>query len=174
MHPHTRALFEELGRFDSALAPAYYEDTDYAFKVRDAGRKVYYQPFATVVHHEGQSCGTSTDSGVKAYQLVNAVKFRTKWQHRLDLHPRGTQLARIAQGSRHRKARARGRCENPLSRSGFRLAAMMNLLLIFQQLGFKVTFLPETGCIIRLTRSGCRSSASNASTRHSSATSATF
>lgn len=137
------ALFDELGGFDRALAPAYYEDTDYAFQIREAGKKVYYQPFAAVIHHEGQSCGTSTESGVKRYQVVNAVKFRTKWQHRLALHPDGhtTEQARAKdRGIEKRVLVADARVLCPDQDSGS--LRMMNLLLIFQQLGFKVTFLP--------------------------------
>ncbi len=138
-----KALFDELGGFDRALVPAYYEDTDYAFKVRDAGRTVYYQPFATVIHHEGQSCGTSTDSGVKSYQLVNQVKFRTKWQHRLALHPAGHTISQDLakdRGIQRRVLVADARVLCPDQDSGS--LRMLKLLLIFQQLGFKVTFLP--------------------------------
>jgi GT2 family glycosyltransferase/glycosyltransferase involved in cell wall biosynthesis len=138
-----RTLFEQLGCFDPALAPAYYEDTDYAFKVREAGRKVYYQPFATVVHHEGQSCGTSTDSGVKSYQLVNQVKFRARWQHRLALHGDG-QTGGLDQakdrGITKRVLVADARVLTPDQDSGS--LRMLNLLQILQELGFKVTFLP--------------------------------
>jgi len=50
-----RALFAELGGFDMRYAPAYYEDADLAFAVRAAGRKVFYQPAATIVHFEGRT-----------------------------------------------------------------------------------------------------------------------
>jgi GT2 family glycosyltransferase len=137
-----RALFHELGGFDPELAPAYYEDTDYAFKVREAGRRVYYQPFATVVHHEGQSCGTSTESGVKSYQLVNQVKFRTRWQHRLALHPDSAADPHLAKdrGIAKRLLVADARILTPDQDSGS--VRMLNLLQIFQELGFKITFLP--------------------------------
>ena len=42
------ALFERLGGFDPKYAPAYYEDTDLAFKVTQSGRKVLYQPLSVV------------------------------------------------------------------------------------------------------------------------------
>ena len=67
-----RELFESLGRFDTRYSPAYYEDTDLAFAVRAAGRRVLYQPFARVVHMEGTTAGTDTGSGVKAYQIAMA------------------------------------------------------------------------------------------------------
>src|SRR5690606_39424709 len=48
-----RDLFLRLGGFDARYAPAYYEDTDLAFAVRAAGRRVLYQPGARVIHDEG-------------------------------------------------------------------------------------------------------------------------
>src|SRR5262249_18375351 len=65
-----RGLFDELGGFDSCYAPAYYEDTDLAFKIREAGRKVIYQPMARIIHHEGLTSGKSVNSGVKAHQRI--------------------------------------------------------------------------------------------------------
>ncbi len=80
------ALFRELGGFDSRYAPAYYEDTDLAFAVRAAGRRVYYQPFATVVHFEGQTSGTDETAGVKRHQVVNQGTFAAKWGATLASH----------------------------------------------------------------------------------------
>lgn len=70
-----RALFEQAGGFDPRYAPAYYEDTDLAFAVRAAGKRVLYQPAARVVHDEGTTSGTNIDSGVKAYQARNRKRF---------------------------------------------------------------------------------------------------
>ena len=82
-----RALFQHLGGFDTEFKPAYYEDTDLAFKIRHAGQKVIYQPLARIVHHEGLTSGRSVRSGVKSYQLVNQAKFRHRWGERLAAHP---------------------------------------------------------------------------------------
>jgi GT2 family glycosyltransferase len=76
-------LFKRLGGFDEAFVPAYCEDTDLAFRVREAGLKVYYQPASVVVHHEGVSHGTDLEQGVKAYQAINQRKFLERWQGRL-------------------------------------------------------------------------------------------
>lgn len=78
------ALFRQLGGFDELYAPAYYEDTDLAFRVRRAGRKVLYQPKAIVVHYEGVSHGTDIRNGVKAQQVANRGKFRERWRRELD------------------------------------------------------------------------------------------
>lgn len=78
-----RAAFEALGGFDPAFAPAYYEDTDLAFRLRAAGHVVLYQPRSAVVHFEGISHGTDTGGGVKAHQLVNQLRMRERWQDEL-------------------------------------------------------------------------------------------
>jgi len=80
------ALFRELAGFDLRFAPAYYEDTDLAFAVRAAGRKVFYQPLSTVVHFEGQTSGTDETGGVKQHQVVNRNTFEEKWRAELASH----------------------------------------------------------------------------------------
>jgi GT2 family glycosyltransferase len=79
-----RDLFITLDCFDDSYAPAYYEDTDLAFKVRQARYKVVYQPRSVVVHHEGVSCGTDSGSGIKAHQIVNQKKFGKRWRSELE------------------------------------------------------------------------------------------
>lgn len=80
------ALFTEIGGFDERYVPAYCEDSDLAFEVRKRGFNVYYTPFSTVVHHEGISHGTDTQSGVKSYQVLNQTKLREKWAAELTRH----------------------------------------------------------------------------------------
>lgn len=72
-------LWRSLGGFDPRFAPAYYEDTDLAFRVRAAGRRVVYQPFAKVTHFEGVSNGKDLATGVKRHQVVNREVFRARW-----------------------------------------------------------------------------------------------
>jgi len=75
-----RDLFNALGGFDPAYAPAYYEDSDLAMRVRARGLKILYVPQSVVIHHEGKSHGTDTKRGVKAYQVTNQAKFVEQWQ----------------------------------------------------------------------------------------------
>ena len=90
-----RDLFERLGGFDERYAPAYCEDSDLCFRVREAGLEVYYTPFSRVVHHEGVSHGTDTGGGIKAYQLANQQTLRTRWYEALQAHyPNGEQVVR--------------------------------------------------------------------------------
>jgi GT2 family glycosyltransferase len=72
-------LWTELGGFDEHFAPAYFEDTDLAFRVRERGLKTVYTPFSQVIHFEGISSGTSITSGAKRYQKVNEPKFKKRW-----------------------------------------------------------------------------------------------
>ncbi|GAB3335474.1 glycosyltransferase [Marilutibacter aestuarii] len=90
-----RAHFLALGGFDTRYAPAYYEDTDFAFATRAKGLAVIYQPAARIVHDEGTTSGTDTTSGVKAHQVRNQPVFVEKWRAQLAAqHPAGTPAER--------------------------------------------------------------------------------
>jgi GT2 family glycosyltransferase/glycosyltransferase involved in cell wall biosynthesis len=79
--------FHELGGLDERYSPAYYEDTDLAFRVRESGLKVVVQPSSVVIHHEGITSGTDTSSGTKKYQLINQQKFFDRWKTELEAQP---------------------------------------------------------------------------------------
>jgi len=42
----------KLGGLDENFSPGYYEDTDFQFRVRQAGYKIIYQPRSTIIHYE--------------------------------------------------------------------------------------------------------------------------
>ena len=79
-----QSLWKKIGGFDERFAPAYCEDSDLAFEVREKGYKVVYQPKSVVVHYEGISNGTDVTSGQKKYQVENQVKFYEKWKNVLE------------------------------------------------------------------------------------------
>lgn len=72
-------LWVQLGGFDAMFSPAYYEDTDLAFRVRAAGFRTVCAPLSRVFHIEGASAGVSVESGMKRYQAINAPKFVERW-----------------------------------------------------------------------------------------------
>jgi O-antigen biosynthesis protein len=72
-------LWNEIGGFNETYVPAYFEDTDLAFQVRDKGYKTVYAPFSQVIHFEGISSGTDTASGIKRFQEINRPKFKNRW-----------------------------------------------------------------------------------------------
>ncbi|WP_198018809.1 methyltransferase domain-containing protein [Azorhizobium doebereinerae] len=73
-------LWRQLEGFDPIYKPAYCEDADLAFRVRAAGRKVVYQPFSELVHHEGRSHGRDVTQGIKAYQVRNMERLFERWR----------------------------------------------------------------------------------------------
>lgn len=79
-----KSIWKKLGGFDESFAPAYCEDSDLAFRVRELGYKVVYQPLSKVVHFEGISNGTDTSQGQKAYQIINQERFYKKWKNILE------------------------------------------------------------------------------------------
>ena len=102
-----RKLFNELGGLDTRYRPIYYEETDYCFRLRERGYKVYYQPRSVVIHLEGVTCGTNTAGGQKRYQVVNRQKFVERWRHALRRQPPGP--GRFDRAAWHRLA-VRGAC----------------------------------------------------------------
>jgi GT2 family glycosyltransferase len=96
-----RSLFLELGGFDARFSPAYYEDTDYCFKVWDRGLKVIYEPRAAVRHYE--SASVESEENAKDSIARHQAEFFDKWQERLNQHlPRAGEhipYARFAQWS---------------------------------------------------------------------------
>ena len=79
-------LFTELEGFDDRYAPAYYEDTDLAFRLREKGYRVIYQPLSEVLHLDGATSGRDTATGIKAYQVINMEKFYDRWRTTLRTH----------------------------------------------------------------------------------------
>ncbi len=138
-------LWKQLGGFDEHFAPAYYEDTDLAFMVRKAGYSVMLQPLSVVMHFEGISNGTDTNSGLKAYQVENQKKFREKWKDILEKEqdPNGQNVFKAKDRSQRKKhllvvdhyvphydKDAGGRCT-------------YMYLKLFVKMGFKVTFIGD-------------------------------
>jgi hypothetical protein len=78
-----RKLFYKLGFFDTTYRPAYYEDVDLAFKIRQKKLKVLYEPKSFLHHFEGYTSGRDVKSGVKKYQVINQIKFKKKWSKEL-------------------------------------------------------------------------------------------
>jgi GT2 family glycosyltransferase len=82
-----RDVFLRLGGFDLRYEPAYYEDTDLCFRLRECGYRVYYQPLSVVTHFEGATSGREISAGTKKYQAVNREKFVQRWARELERLP---------------------------------------------------------------------------------------
>ncbi len=143
-----RDRFAALGGFDAHYAPAYYEDTDLCFKVRESGRAVLYQPAATVIHFEGATSGTDESTGAKRYQAVNRDKFRKRWAKLLESHPEnpGDYSDALARAFRFRRFRRRALVIDAVTpmpdhdSGSMRMFAMLRLL---GGLGYRTSFMPQ-------------------------------
>ena len=141
-----RDFFRELGGFDARYAPAYYEDTDLAFAVRAAGKKVIYEPRSVIVHFEGITSGTDTGSGIKRHQVLNRTTFVEKWKSALAAQPAPIDDAKRAE--RAANWRARGRvlivdAYSPMPDHDAGSVRMLNVMRLLKSSGYAVHFLPD-------------------------------
>ena len=83
-----KALFDLAGGFDDALAPAYYEEFDLAFALRQRGYKTLYQPESRVRHLGSCSYGAETRDRLS---VINHGKFVAKWHDHLHDQPQGNE-----------------------------------------------------------------------------------
>jgi O-antigen biosynthesis protein len=137
-------VWKEVGKFSEELAPAYYEDTDLAFKVRAAGYKTLYVPHSEVVHFEGQSHGTDFTKGLKQYQVINEKTFRAKWFKAFKNN--GTASLQNLKIEKDRNINARILVidyTTPIPHNDAGSYAAIQEIKLMVSLGFKVTFVPE-------------------------------
>ena len=77
-------LWRATGGFDERYLPMYYEDVDLCFEARERGLRVLYEPAAEILHLEGATAGSDSESGHKRHQELNRPKFVAKWRHLLE------------------------------------------------------------------------------------------
>lgn len=138
-------VFRDAGGFDERYAPAYYEDADLAFRLRQKGLKTYYCPRSAVYHDEGRTHGTDPSQGVKAFQLSNRHVFRRRWRAALE-------RKHYRNGQRVFRAREHGRNRDILlfmdhtlprpDRDAGSRAILQNMLQL-ARMGFVVKFWPD-------------------------------
>jgi GT2 family glycosyltransferase len=85
-----RRLFLELGGFDDAFSPAYFEDTDLAFRLHERGLKTMYEPRSRVVHLRH---GSGTSESARELMERNRDLFVQRWAPRLTQRPRLVEVA---------------------------------------------------------------------------------
>jgi len=139
-----KALFESVGGFDASYAPAYYEDTDLAFKVRQAGYKVLYQPLSEVIHYEGATGGTDLSTGTKKHQDINRSRFAQKWAAELEAKPVNGELTFL----RHPQTPSGKNIlvidhHVPMPDRDSGSLRMSQILKLLHRLGHRVTFVPD-------------------------------
>lgn len=141
----TREIWDAVDGLSAYLEPMYFEDTDFACKVRAAGYTTWFVPSSVVYHYEGLTSGTDTSSGFKRFQEVNRPKFKRRW---VKDFTHFTKKASMAQVDLEKDRGIVGRVlfidyttPTPDMDAGS-YAALQEIRLV-QSLGYKVTFLPE-------------------------------
>jgi GT2 family glycosyltransferase/2-polyprenyl-3-methyl-5-hydroxy-6-metoxy-1,4-benzoquinol methylase len=76
--------FKELGGFDISLAPAYCEDWDLAFRLREHGLRVMYNPNSVLIHHLSVTANRIDESFKMRCVVRNQQKLSPKWQVTMD------------------------------------------------------------------------------------------
>jgi GT2 family glycosyltransferase/glycosyltransferase involved in cell wall biosynthesis len=138
-----KSLFESVGGFDSRYSPAYYEDTDLAFKVRRAGYKVLYQPLSEVIHYEGATGGTDLKTGTKKHQEINRSAFADKWAEELKTKSVNGDGGFLQQAPRGKKNILVIDHHLPKPDQDSGSLRMFQILKLLRQLGHRVAFIPD-------------------------------
>jgi glycosyltransferase involved in cell wall biosynthesis len=137
-----RDLFEKLGRFDDAFAPAYYEETDFCMRLRRAGYRIIYDPRVEVLHFEFGSASHSE----QALSLMqrNQSLFRERHWRALAKHhlpPGSTVLsARVSERRRPRLLIIEDLLPFPYHGAGF--PRTFSILKSLHRTGCLITYYP--------------------------------
>lgn len=75
-----REVFDRVGGFDEAF-PVDFNDVDYCLRVRRAGYRIVYTPYARLVHHESASVGPRTPDAAAVAAM------RARWQDTIEDDP---------------------------------------------------------------------------------------
>ena len=137
------SAWEDVGGFDERYAPAYYEEFDLAFALRDRGWQVLYQPASRVTHFDSSSYGAEERD---RQSTINHGQFCRKWARELASQP--------APGAPGYLARARpapggsilvvdDRVPEPDKHAG--AVTMFGWLRLLREAGLHVTFAPNNG-----------------------------
>lgn len=141
-----KELWDKLGGFDEDFSPGYFEENDYCFRVREAGYKVMYQPQAVLIHYEGTTHGTNTNSSFKAYQVTNQEKFFKKWQKLLEKEhrPYNQDLFLVRDRSQFKKTMVVIDSRVPLYDQEAGSRSTFNYLQLFVDMGMNVKFIANS------------------------------
>ncbi len=76
-----RDTWEQLGGFDEAFFPGYFEEVDLCWRVRALGLSVQYEPAAVAIHQEAAALGKRS---ALYHRFYHRNRLRLLWKHRPD------------------------------------------------------------------------------------------
>ena len=140
------SVWQSTGGFDLEFAPAYYEETDFAFAVRRAGYRVMYQPKSRIYHFEGATYGTDESPKKRALMKTNRKRLVTKWAAELEDHLEPAPHHQAGQAWRSPRGRILVVDSNvPETDKDAGSIRMFEIVRILRQMGYTVTFLTMRG-----------------------------
>src|SRR5688500_16028892 len=140
MLPHE--VWNAVGGFSEEFCPAYFEDTDLAFKVREINKRVVYAPLSVVYHTEGMSRESNIGLDVKVFQEINRPVFKKKWKNAYRSNGKeGRDVDLVKDRNIVRRALVIDIATPRPEHDAGGYAAIQEIRLL-QSLGCKVTFLP--------------------------------
>ncbi|MBK8504016.1 MAG: glycosyltransferase [Saprospiraceae bacterium] len=98
-----RKLFDELGGFDEAYVPAYYEETDYCMRLWQAEYRVVYEPMAKIIHFEFASSANSEAAFTlqRSHRKIFFEKHKSQLSRHYSVSTQQINLARFAIAQKH-------------------------------------------------------------------------
>ena len=82
-----RDLFAEIGGFDAARLAIAYNDVDLCLRLRAAGKRIVWTPFARLIHHESRSRGAEDTPEKRARLAEEAAVMKERWGAELAADP---------------------------------------------------------------------------------------
>ncbi len=74
-----RSLFLALDGFDEVNLKVAFNDVDFCMRVREAGYRIVYNPFAVLYHFESKSRGREISESQQVRHRAEAAAFRARW-----------------------------------------------------------------------------------------------
>jgi GT2 family glycosyltransferase len=132
-----RSLFEQVGGFDQRFGPQGYEDADLAFRCREQGLKVVYQPKAVVIHREPENANDPL-------LVTHRLDFEQKWSSVLKQEhlPPGAHLFLARDHSRPAQHLLYCDWDVPDADRDSGSFRAVNLMQILIDMGYRLSFLP--------------------------------
>lgn len=74
-----RSVVDEVGLLDEIYSPVQYEDLDWCYRVRGAGKTVWALPEVELFHFEHTTTSGSDDINFKYVTTKNGIEFKKRW-----------------------------------------------------------------------------------------------
>ncbi|MCA0916053.1 glycosyltransferase family 2 protein [Halomonas denitrificans] len=82
-----KSLFDQVGGLDERHLPVAFNDVDFCLRVRAAGYRNIWTPYAELYHHESESRGADDNASKRARASGEVLYMRSTWKEQLDHDP---------------------------------------------------------------------------------------